>query len=56
MSYLSIKELSIYKGYLVKIVYINVHFNIKIYIQQKMKSHIYNIKFTCTNSSYAKSL
>ena len=59
MSYVSINELYIYKGYLVKVVHINMCSdisNINKYIQQKSKSHNYNMKFACTISSYAKSL
>ena len=59
MGYFSTNELYIYKGYPVKVVHINVHSNISninIYIQQKSKSHHYNMKLACTNSSYAKSL
>ena len=59
MSYFSINELYIYKGYLVKVVHINMHSdisNIHIYIQQKSKSRNYNMKFACTISLYANSL
>ena len=59
MSYFSINNLCIYKGYLIKVVHINVHSdisNINIYIQQKSKSRNYNIKFACTISLYAKIL
>ena len=56
MSYFSINKLYIYKGYLVKVVHINMHSVISnIYTTKIEISQLY-MKFACTNSSYAKSL
>ena len=60
MSYFRINKSYIYKGYLVKVVHINVHSDIStinIYTTKiKILQIYYNMKFACTSSSYAKTL